>query len=234
MRLDKLICISTTLTREQAIESIVSGEVTVDNEIITDVRCQVHIHRDIRLNGEKLTPRPFRYLLINKPKNTICSNKDEAYPSLFNHVDLPDHSELHIVGRLDADTTGLVLATDDGHWSFDIIRPESNCKKVYRVGLSRPLASDAADRLRTGVIFQGIAEPTLPAALEFVTPTEVLLTITEGKYHQVKRMFAAVGNRVVALHREQIGEVRLDIQEGQWRVLTADEVASFVNLSSSI
>lgn len=228
MRLDKLICISTTLTREQAIESILSGAVCVDDDVITDVRCQVHTHRDIRLNGEKLIPRPFRYLLIHKSKNTICSNKDEAYPSVFNHVGLPEHSELHIVGRLDADTTGLVLATDDGHWSFDIIRPESNCKKVYRVGLSRPLSEEAADRLRVGVIFQGITEPTLPALLEFITSTEVRLTITEGKYHQVKRMFAAVGNRVVTLHREQIGDVCLDIEEGRWRPLTATEIASFV------
>jgi 16S rRNA pseudouridine516 synthase len=228
MRLDKLICISTTLTRDEANRCILAGEVTVDGELITDTRCQVHTHRNIELNGIKLTPRPFRYLLINKPKNTICSNKDEAYPSVFNHVDLPDHSELHVVGRLDADTTGLVLATDDGHWSFDIIRPESNCKKTYRVGLSRPLSEEAAERLRCGVIFQGITDPTLPAELEFITATDVRLTITEGKYHQVKRMFAAVGNRVVTLHREQIGGVRLDIAEGQWRALTADEVASFV------
>lgn len=231
MRLDKLICISTTLTRDEATRCILAGEVTVDGELITDIRCQVHTHRDIRLNGEKLIPRPFRYLLIHKPKNTICSNKDEAYPSVFNHVNLPDHRELHVVGRLDADTTGLVLATDDGHWSFDIIRPESNCKKTYRVGLSRPLSEEAAERLRCGVIFQGITEPTLPAELEFVTSTDVRLTITEGKYHQVKRMFAAVGNRVITLHREQIGEVCLDIAEGQWRALSADEVASFVKIT---
>jgi 16S rRNA pseudouridine516 synthase len=231
MRLDKLICISTTLTRDEANRCILAGEVTVDGELITDTRCQVHTHRNIELNGIKLTPRPFRYLLINKPKNTICSNKDEAYPSVFNHVDLPDHSELHVVGRLDADTTGLVLATDDGHWSFDIIRPESNCKKTYRVGLSRPLSEEAAERLRCGVIFQGITEPTLPAELEFITATDVRLTITEGKYHQVKRMFAAVGNRVVTLHREQIGGVRLDIAEGQWRELSEDEVASFVKIT---
>lgn len=231
MRLDKLICISTTLTRDEANRCILAGEVTVDGELITDTRCQVHTHRNIELNGIKLTPRPFRYLLINKPKNTICSNKDEAYPSVFNHVDLPDHSELHVVGRLDADTTGLVLATDDGHWSFDIIRPESNCKKTYRVGLSRPLSEEAAERLRCGVIFQGITDPTLPAELEFITATDVRLTITEGKYHQVKRMFAAVGNRVVTLHREQIGGVRLDIAEGQWRELSEDDVASFVKIT---
>jgi 16S rRNA pseudouridine516 synthase len=231
MRLDKLICISTTLTRDEATRCILAGEVTVDGELITDIRCQVHTHRDIRLNGEKLIPRPFRYQLIHKPKNTICSNIDEAYPSVFNHVNLPDHRELHVVGRLDADTTGLVLATDDGHWSFDIIRPESNCKKTYRVGLSRPLSEEAAERLRCGVIFQGITDPTLPAELEFITSTDVRLTITEGKYHQVKRMFAAVGNRVVTLHREQIGGVRLDIAEGQWRELSEDEVASFVKIT---
>jgi 16S rRNA pseudouridine516 synthase len=231
MRLDKLICISTTLTRDEANRCILAGEVTVDGELITDTRCQVHTHRNIELNGIKLTPRPFRYLLINKPKNTICSNKDEAYPSVFNHVNLPDHRELHVVGRLDADTTGLVLATDDGHWSFDIIRPESHCKKTYRVGLSRPLSEEAAERLRCGVIFQGITDPTLPAELEFITATDVRLTITEGKYHQVKRMFAAVGNRVVTLHREQIGGVRLDIAEGQWRELSEDEVASFVKIT---
>jgi len=208
-----------------------AGEVTVDGELITDTRCQVHTHRNIELNGIKLTPRPFRYLLIHKPKNTICSNKDEAYPSVFNHVNLPDHRELHVVGRLDADTTGLVLATDDGHWSFDIIRPESHCKKTYRVGLSRPLSEEAAERLRCGVIFQGITDPTLPAELEFITSTDVRLTITEGKYHQVKRMFAVVGNRVVTLHREQIGEVCLDITEGHWRALSADEVASFVKIT---
>jgi 16S rRNA pseudouridine516 synthase len=231
MRLDKLICISTTLTRDEANRCILAGEVTVDGELITDTRCQVHTHRNIELNGIKLTPRPFRYLLIHKPKNTICSNKDEAYPSVFNHVDLPDHSELHVVGRLDADTTGLVLATDDGHWSFDIIRPESHCTKTYRVGLSRPLSEEAAERLRCGVIFQGITDPTLPAELEFITSTDVRLTITEGKYHQVKRMFAVVGNRVVTLHREQIGEVCLDIAEGHWRALSADEVASFVKIT---
>ena len=231
MRLDKLICISTTLTRDEANRCILAGEVTVDGELITDTRCQVHTHRNIELNGIKLTPRPFRYLLIHKPKNTICSNKDEAYPSVFNHVNLPDHRELHVVGRLDADTTGLVLATDDGHWSFDIIRPESHCKKTYRVGLSRPLSEEAAERLRCGVIFQGITDPTLPAELEFITSTDVRLTITEGKYHQVKRMFAVVGNRVVTLHREQIGEVCLDITEGHWRALSADEVASFVKIT---
>ncbi|MDF1764108.1 MAG: pseudouridine synthase [Oleibacter sp.] len=227
MRLDKRLCKSTGFTSEQATAFILAGAVTVEGEIITDVRCQVHKHTDVRLNGTPLIPRPYRYLLIHKPKNTVCSNIDEAYPSVFNQVGVPDHHELHVVGRLDADTTGLVLATDDGHWSFEIIRPEKNCPKVYRVTLSRPLSEACAQQLREGVLLQGIQQPTLPAKLTFLTSTQVLLAITEGKYHQVKRMFAAVDNRVVALHREQIGEVCLDVEEGQWRALTAAEIEAF-------
>lgn len=224
MRLDKFICKSTALTRQQAVSCIESGAVTIDGEVILEARHQTHAHREVRLHGALLALRPFRYLMIHKPKGTVCSNIDEAYPSVFNYVALPDHNELHVVGRLDADTTGLVFATDDGHWSFDIIRPEGNCKKTYRVGLSRALTEESAQRLREGVIFQGIAEPTLPAELEIIAPTDVRLTITEGKYHQVKRMFKAVGNRVVTLHRESIGGINLNIDEGQWRALTVAEI----------
>jgi 16S rRNA pseudouridine516 synthase len=134
-----------------------------------------------------------------------------------------------VAGRLDADTTGLVLVTDDGRWSFDIIRPSQQCKKVYRVGLSRPIAEDAVGKFEAGVQLQGESQLTLPAELQIMNPHEVLLAITEGKFHQVKRMFAAVGNRVVSLHREKIGRLSLDVEEGQWRYLTADEISSFVN-----
>ena len=166
---------------------------------------------------------------MHKPADTICSNIDEAYPSLFNHIDVEKVSELHIAGRLDADTTGLVLVTDDGRWSFNIITPTKQCEKVYRVGLSHPIVDDVALKFENGVKLQGEQQLTLPARLEVINPKEVLLTITEGKFHQVKRMFAAVGNRVVSLHREKIGKICLDVDVGQWRYLTADEVQSFTN-----
>ena len=145
----------------------------------------------------------------------------------FNYVEVENVSELHIVGRLDADTTGLVLITDDGRWSYNITVPAKECDKVYRVGLSRPIAEDVQDRFKQGIYLQGETELTRPAKLEVVEPKEVLLTITEGKFHQVKRMFSAVGNRVVSLHREKIGKIQLDVAEGQWRYLADDEVASF-------
>ena len=227
MRLDKFVCKSTELTKNEAIHLIRGGQVLVNSDVIVNEATQVHENNQIILNGQLLKTRSFRYILMNKPQNTICSNVDEAYPSLFNYLDIDRVSELHVAGRLDADTTGLVLMTDDGRWSFDIIRPSKQCKKVYRVGLSRSIKGDVADKFLHGVQLQGESNLTLPAELDIINKNEVRLTLTEGKYHQVKRMFAAVGNRVVSLHREKIGNISIDVETGQWRYLTADEVNSF-------
>ncbi len=224
MRLDKFICKSTELTRNEATQVIHAGEVIVDEEVITDEAARVHENNTVTLYGQRLIARSFRYLLFHKPIDTICSNVDEAYPSLFNYIDIDNSSELHIAGRLDADTTGLVLITDDGLWSFNITSPNKHCKKVYRVGLRDILADDVVLKFKNGVQLQGESQLTLSAELNVVSPKEVLLTLTEGRYHQVKRMFAAVGNRVVSLHREKIGEISLDVKVGQWRYLTVDEV----------
>lgn len=227
MRLDRFICKSTELGRTEARAFIHAGEVSVNGEVVISESSQVHENNSITLAGETLTPRPSRYIMLHKPLDTVCSNIDEAYPSVFNFLDVDKASELHIAGRLDADTTGLVLITDDGRWSFNIITPENQCEKVYRVGLRDPVADDTATRFAEGVQLQGENALTLPAGLEVINPQEVFLTITEGKFHQVKRMFAAVGNRVVALHRQKIGAIYLDIEPGQWRYLTEDEICGF-------
>jgi 16S rRNA pseudouridine516 synthase len=235
MRLDKFICKSTELTKAEAIQCIHAGDVMVNDEIILEESTQVHENNTITLNGQSLKPRPFRYLLMHKPAGTICSNTDGDYPSLFNQPSIKSGidkiDELHIAGRLDVDTTGLVLITDDGRWTYNITRPDKDCRKVYRVTLSYGITDDKVEelaiRFKHGIQLQGEKQLTLPATLEIISPKEVLLTITEGKYHQVKRMFAAVGNRVLTLHREKIGDVQLDVEEGQWRYLTASEVDSF-------
>ena len=231
MRLDKFVCKSTELTKIEAIQHIHLGEVSVNGEMARDEATQVHEDNTVMLNGARLKTRDFRYILMHKPAGTICSNIDEAYPSLFNYLVVDNASELHIAGRLDADTTGLVLITDDGRWSFNITSPTRQCRKVYRVELSRALSIEQAEsiatRFKNGVQLQGEDGLTRPAKLEMISSNEVLLTITEGKFHQVKRMFSAVGNRVVLLHREQIGEVRLDVEVGQWRYLTESEALSF-------
>ena len=226
MRLDKFVCKSTDLSKTEAVERIRNGEVIVNAEVVIVERTQVHENNSVMFDGQRLLARPFRYLLLHKPVDTICSNIDETYPSLFTGLGIDNTSELHVVGRLDADTTGLVLVTDDGRWSFDIIRPSMACKKVYRVGLSQTINAVAAGRLEAGVQLQGEEDLTLPAKVEVINSKEVLLTIVEGKYHQVKRMFSAVGNRVISLHREKIGAVSLDVDLGQWRYLTVEEINS--------
>ena len=227
MRLDKFICKSTELSRTDVSALLQSHMVKIDNKIFTNGATQVHENNTVLLNNTELKLRPFRYLLMHKPANTLCSNIDEKYPSIFNYIDIANKSELHIVGRLDADTTGLVLITDDGNWTFKIIKPEAQCEKVYRVQLRDELTIDAKTKLEQGVLLQGTDKVTLPAKIDMLQQKEVLLTITEGRFHQVKRMFRSAGNRVKSLHREKIGQVSLDVEVGQWRYLTTEEINSF-------
>ncbi|PQJ28009.1 pseudouridine synthase [Rubritalea profundi] len=231
MRLDKFVCKSTEHTKAQATELIHDGQLRVNGEEISNEAAQVHENNTITLNGELLKARPFRYLLMHKPLGTICSNVDEGYPSLFNSLEIDKVSELHVAGRLDVDTTGLVLITDDGRWTYDIITPSKNCQKVYRIGLSRDLSKGLIDKFKEGLQLQGESQLTLPADLQVLSQKEARLTITEGKYHQVKRMFTAIGNRVTSLHREKIGEIPLNIPLDQWRYLTNDEVKSFARIT---
>ena len=230
MRLDKFVCKSTEYTKAEALQLIHSGQLTVNGDVIMNEDAQVHENNTITLNGEFLKARGFRYLLLHKTLGTICSNVDEGYPSLFNALEIEQVSELHVAGRLDVDTTGLVLITDDGRWTFDIIRPSSHCQKVYRVSLSKELSDGLIERFKNGLQLHGEAQLTRPADLQILGPKEARLIITEGRYHQVKRMFGAVGNRVLSLHREKIGDITLDVPLGEWRYLTSDEVKSFATV----
>lgn len=224
MRLDKFICKSTELALVDALALIGNRRVVVNGIVAIEACYQVHKNCVVTLDGEILTPRSSRYFLLHKPTDMICSNVDEKYPSVLDLLEVERLSELHIAGRLDADTTGLVLVTDDGHWSFNLTSPKNRCEKVYKVLLSRPISADATQRFLEGVLLQGEAKLTLPAKLDIIDPYNVLLTLTEGRFHQVKRMFAAIGNRVKSLHRQQIGDLELDVEEGHWRSLTQAEV----------
>jgi len=166
--------------------------------------------------------------MLHKPEGYVCSTEDPDHPTVLYFLDEPVAHKLHAAGRLDIDTTGLVLMTDDGQWSHRITSPRHHCEKTYLVTLESPVAEDTADQFAHGVQLHNEKDLTNPAVLEVITPTQVRLTISEGRYHQVKRMFAAVGNHVVGLHRERIGGIRLDddLAPGEYRALTEDEIAS--------
>ena len=228
MRLDKFISESTHLTRSLAKKALHRGEVTVDGQVIKDGSFKLNDSQKVCLDGEPISLIGPRFIMLHKPVDTLCSTVDEVYPSVLNLLELPHKEDLHIAGRLDADTTGLVLITSDGQWSHRVTSPKRECGKTYLVQLADPLKEEWVEQFATGLALRNEDGLTKPAELELLGSHEARLTITEGKYHQVKRMFAAVGNKVVGLHRESIGEIVLDdsLAEGEWRYLTEDEIAS--------
>jgi 16S rRNA pseudouridine516 synthase len=226
MRLDKYICQNTDLTRSLAKKVISSGHVTVNFECIKNSAHHVGTNDDIYYSGKKISTLGCRYLMLNKPNGYLCSTKDELHPSILNLINIDKSERLHIVGRLDVDTTGLVLITDDGQWSHQITSPKKNCAKTYLVNLAESVNNETIAYFKKGILLNNESKLTLPAQLVLLSKYKVLLTIQEGRYHQVKRMFAAIGNHVKQLHRTRIGNIILDKQlgEGEWRYLTEDEI----------
>ena len=229
MRLDRFLTESLGLTRSQAGRIIRSGEVLVNGMATKSAATQVDEQDVVELDGQRLQQTGPRYLMLHKPEGYVCSNDDPEHPTVLMLFDEPALNKLHCAGRLDLDTTGLLLVTDDGQWSHRITSPRHECAKTYRAWLADPVEPAVIEQFASGVQLRGERQLTRPAELELVTPTEALLTIHEGKYHQVKRMFAAVGNKVIRLHRERVGSLALgsDLAPGQYRALTPDEIAAF-------
>lgn len=225
MRLDKFICDCTGLTRTQAGKSIRQGLVSINGELVKQAARQVSATDQVALDGEPLQLIGPRYIMLHKPAGYVCANDDPKHPIVFTLLDEPLVERLHTVGRLDLDTTGLLLLTDDGQWSHRLTSPKHHVAKTYRVWTADPIPTEAIAQFATGVMLHGEKEPTKPAQLELVSANEALLTIHEGRYHQVKRMFAAIGNKVERLHRERIGELQLpsDLELGEYRALNQQE-----------
>lgn len=229
MRLDKFVCDCTGLTRSQAGKLIRQGEILLNGVLCKQPAQQIKDSDVVLLDDELLQLTGPRYILLHKPAGYVCSTDDPDHNTVFVLLEEPNTDKLHTVGRLDLDTTGLLLITDDGQWSHKISSPKHHCAKTYRAWLADPVEDSAIALFAEGVMLRGEKDLTKPAQLEIVSPTECLLTIHEGRYHQVKRMFAAIGNKVVRLHRERVGSLALDesLAEGEYRFLSADEVASF-------
>lgn len=229
MRLDKFVCAATGLSRKEARRVIRAGEIEIDASVIKKSADTVGDDQQVTWLSQPLQIIGLRYLMLNKPADCVCATVDDLHTTVFNFIDEPKQQDLHTVGRLDADTTGLLLITDDGKWSHRITTPKNECPKTYRAQVAEAVSDDDAERLRLGIMLRGEERATKPADVEVITPTDIRLTIYEGRYHQVKRMFAATGNKVLALHRERIGPLDLDpqLEPGEYRVLTAEEVALF-------
>lgn len=189
-------------------------------------------HRDIRFDGEALDPDASAVIMLNKPLGVTCSTKD---PGRIVYDILPMRwrfrkPPISPIGRLDRDTSGLLLFTADGAFLHRVISPKSNVPKVYEATLARPLKGDEAALFASGTLMlESETKPLLPAELVVTGDKTARLTLHEGRYHQVRRMFAATGNHVDALHRSAIGGLTLaDLPDGKWRELDADEVATII------
>jgi 16S rRNA pseudouridine516 synthase len=186
----------------------------------------------VTLDGQIIEPPRPRYFMLHKPAGYVSATVDTAHPTALELLrGEPRSLNLQIAGRLDRDSTGLLLLTDDGEWNHRLTSPARECEKVYRVQLRDPLSPQAIAQLEAGILLRGEQRPTRPARVAITDQTDrrqVRLTILEGKYHQVKRMFAATGNLVLGLHRESIGGIMLDpdLGPGEYRPLTATEVQS--------
>ena len=229
MRLDKFLCHATGLTRSRAQGVIRGGQVEVDGVSVRNPAQAIADDAEVVFRGQAIQVQGKRYFMLHKPSDVICATEDHQHRTVLDLLPDEVHRGLHVAGRLDADATGLVLISDDGDWTHRITSPRRDCSKTYRVGVAEPLGDELVARFAEGMLLRNEDKPTLPARLEIIHPTEALLHIQEGRYHQVKRMFAAQGNRVTTLHREQIGALRLDpaLQPGEYRSLSAEEVALF-------
>lgn len=227
-------------SRKQVMALFREGRITdADGQVLyADDELDVHArHEAVRVDGEPLDPPPGLLLILHKPVGYTCSTKDKGrliYDLLPPRFRLRD-PVLSTVGRLDRDTSGLLLLTDDGGLLHRIISPKAELPKVYEATLSQPLRGDEAAVFASGTLMlDSEIKPLMPATLEVLAPQRARLTLHEGRYHQVRRMFAAVDHHVEALHRVSVGGLGLDdLASGQWRVLGEEErVRLFAGASS--
>jgi 16S rRNA pseudouridine516 synthase len=239
-RVDKLLSSMGYGSRAEMARMAKAGGIMLDGQDLTDVTKRIPISADLptrmEIDGEALDPVQGLVMLLNKPLGMTCSHKEDG--ALVYDV-LPDRwrrrdPAISTIGRLDKQTSGLLLLTDDGDLIHRVISPKRHVPKVYRAQLARPLVGNEGELFASGqLMLEGDDKPLLPAKLEVVSPTEAVLSVTEGRYHMVRRMFAAVGNHVEALHRERLGDLQVpdDLEPGQWILLDEAQIAAIFTAS---
>ncbi|MHC1696297.1 MAG: pseudouridine synthase [Eubacteriales bacterium] len=228
MRIDKLFSAAGLLTRSECAKASRQGRIAVDGVVVK--RCDIHVDpniNEIKLDGTRVEYSEHVYILMNKPAGYVSSTDDPRDETVLKL--LPERFSrlgLFPVGRLDKDTTGLLVLTDDGVLAHELLSPKKHVKKKYLASLARPITDADIRYFAEGLTIDG-GELCRPALLERAdNPSFAYVTLTEGKFHQVKRMFAATDNSVSSLERVEFGGLRLDtsMKRGEWRELTEDEL----------
>ncbi len=224
-RLDRFISQHSAFSKSEVRLLLAQNRVTVDGTVAHSAQHKVSKFSRVELDGLILQASTPVYLMLHKPQGVVSATKDGKHSTALDLLDHPLKYELHIAGRLDFNTTGLLLLTNDGSWSREISLPKNKLMKVYEVSLAKPLNDDYIAAFQQGIYFAYENIITQPAHLEILSEYSAKLTLTEGKYHQVKRMFGFFQNEVLSLHRASVGPLVLDgLAPGQSRLLTANEL----------
>lgn len=228
-RIDKWLAKQLSVNRRQVRLFLAQQRIKVDGSTVTDADTIVHQFSIIVFDDKVLQQNNTIYLMLNKPVGVVCATKDVDHKTVLDLIDFPEKETLHIVGRLDLNTSGLVLLTNDSRWSSTITSPDNKVNKHYHVTLKNPISDDYAPAFLKGMYFDYEGITTQPAQLSKISEYQADVVLTEGRYHQIKRMFGRFRNPVVGLHRYAIGKLTLDqnLPLGGFRPLTTAEVCSF-------
>lgn len=226
IRLDRLISLHLGINRREVHLLLAQGRVWVDGNIANNVQQLIDEFMHVSLDGQVLQAKTPRYIMMHKPAGVVSATRDAKHKTIINLLPENDNNNLHIVGRLDFNSTGLLLLTNDGRWSRMLTLPEHKITKRYRVVVKHKLTEEYSDYFLQGMYFSYENITTKPAKLTIISDYIAEVSLTEGRYHQIKRMFGRFQNPVLALHRIAIGNLQLDnlLKPGQSRELTTNEV----------
>jgi len=227
MRVDRFLSNLPCFNRKQVRLLLAEKRVRLDGKIVSDPHAEVREFSRVEVDNEVLqVGKPVRHFMLHKPPGCVSATRDPQHPTVLDLIHEPDKDELHIAGRLDFNTTGLMLITNDGSWSRRLTQPQTKLPKVYWVETEQAIAPEYALKFAEGMYFAFEDLTTLPADLLVLSPTSARLSIVEGRYHQVKRMFGHFNNKVLRLHREKMGPLVLDpsLKPGEYRPLSDEEI----------
>ncbi|MGZ7458881.1 pseudouridine synthase [Pseudomonas sp. Ma2-10] len=227
MRIDRFLSNLPRFNRKQVRLLLVEKRVRIDGKVVSDPHANVLEFSRVEVDDELLqVGKPARYFMLNKPSGCVSATRDPQHPTVLDLIHEPDKEDLHIAGRLDFNTTGLMLITNDGSWSRRLTQPQTKLPKVYYVETEQEIGPQYALKFTEGLYFAFEDLTTQPAELAVLGATSARLSIVEGRYHQVKRMFGHFDNKVLHLHRESMGPLVLDsaLKPGEYRALRTEEI----------